>query len=468
MKYTDSHNALKITPYPYQQEGIEKGMELKRFINGDECGLGKTFQALATVALANAVPALVICPASLKINWQRECEKFTSLRPLILTDATKSTFPYLVQMGMFDVVITNYESLRKYFVVDAPKDFKLKDVVFQPAIRMFRSVILDESHRVKDPSAQQTKFAKGICSGKDYVIMLTGTPVVNTPQDMATQLAIMGRLSEVGGYTYFVNRYGRGENLEELQSEIRGKCYFRREKRNVFTDMPKLTRSTIVVDMDPDTRKEYDTCENDLRRYLAEYKNCTDSEIKRKMRMKALVMFMNLRHISSVGKVKAAISFIRDMDNNIVVFCEHHDIVDSIVSAFPSAVTVTGRNSQVEKQSAIDMFQARKVQIIVCSIKAAGVGLTLTASSHEMFVELPWTFADLTQCEAREDRIGQTEPVNSYVLLSADSIDTRLYRIIMDKKSIAHRITGSVEDVMNDSMYFDELINCVNDETDIK
>lgn len=462
MKSTNLCN-LKITPYPYQLKGIERGIELKRYINGDECGLGKTLMALATIATAGATPALVICPSSLKINWQREVEKFTNLKALILTDSVKSTFPYLVKMKMFDVVITNYESLRKYFVLDAPNNFTLKDVVFQPSINIFKSVILDESHRVKDSSAQQSKFTRGICKDKEWVIMLTGTPVVNSPMDLATQIAIMGRIKEFGGLSYFKNRYSAGENLNELNAMIHDMCYFRREKKEVFQDMPKLTRSTVFVELDKCVREEYDTCLNDLRQYLSEYRGLTDTEIKKRMRMKALVKFMNLRHISSMGKVMPVISMVRDMNTNVVIFCSHHDIVDQLLLAFPNAVTVTGRDSQAEKQAAVDAFQSREVNIIICSIKAAGVGLTLTASSHEIFVELPWTYADLTQCEAREDRIGQKESVNSYIALGKDSIDDRLFRIIMDKRSIASKITGSDDDIPSDERYFEELMSCINE-----
>lgn len=450
----------KITPYPYQLEGIENGLKFKRFINGDEPGLGKTMQALITIEKAKATPALIVCPSSLKINWERETKKFTSLRPLILTDSVKSTFPYFIgSMNMYDVVICNYESLRKYFVVSAPKGFRLKDVVFQSVIKQFKSIVFDESHKLKDASTQQSKFSKGICNGKDYIILLTGTPVVNSPTDLATQIAIMGRIGEFGGYGQFVNDYGKGDNLLKLQSLIKGKCYFRREKKNVFKEMPKLTRTTLITTLS--NRDEYDTCLIDLKKYLVEYKGCSDSEAKKKMRMKALVKFMNLRRIAGEGKVDAAIDFIKNLERNIVIFCSHHNIVDKLKENFPEAVTVTGRDSQQQKQWAVDSFQSGKAKIIICSIKAAGVGLTLTASSYEMFIELPWTYADLNQCECREDRIGQKEAVNSYVLLGEDSIDDKLFQIIMDKKSIASKITGSDDEVPTDEQYFNELMSCL-------
>ena len=154
---------LKVQPYPYQVDGIVYGLQHHRLIIGDEPGLGKTLQSIGIVDTAPAYPCLVICPSSLKINWQREFEKFTDKKAVVLDNATRTTWPYLLRMGMYHVAIVNYESLRKYFVwdiVSGSKEFRLKDVVFSENIRLFKSVIIDESHRVKDPAAQQSIFTK--------------------------------------------------------------------------------------------------------------------------------------------------------------------------------------------------------------------------------------------------------------------------------------------------------------------
>lgn len=458
----------KYNPYPYQEEGIAKTLEMKRCINGDEMGLGKTGQAIVSVARANATPCLVICPASLKINWQREVENFTDLRPLILTDSIKSTFPYFIgKMNLFDVVIVNYESLRKYFVVKAEKGAKLKDIIFQNVIKQFKSVIIDESHRCKNPATATARFCMGICAGKEYVNMLTGTPVVNDTMDLATQLCILGRINDFGGYSNFINTYGDGKNLDALNTILHESCYFRRGKKEVLKDLPDLTRSKVIVNLC--NRDEYDLCEQDLRTWLKEYKEMTDAEIKKKMRKEALVRFMNLRTLAGKGKVDAAITFLNDTSEQVVVFCEHHDIVDELTNAFPDAVCVTGRQNAAQKQAAIDAFQAGERRIIICSIKAAGVGLTLTASSNILFVELCWTMADLSQCESRCHRNGQKNAVNSWVLIGSHSIDRYLFQLIMDKGSMANTITGAEDDAIKDERYFEELAelflnnNCGNE-----
>lgn len=450
----------KLSLYPYQETGVEQTLAMKRCINGDDMGLGKTAQSIVSVERAHATPCLVVCPASLKINWQREVEKFTNLRPLILTDAIKSTFPYFIgQMNLYDVVIVNYESLKKYFVVRAEKGAKLKDIIFQDVIKQFKSVILDESQRCKNPSTATARFTMGICSGKEYVIGLTGTPVVNDTLDLATQLCILGRIGDFGGFNNFINTYGEGKNLSELNTILHDTCYFRRSKKEVLTDLPDLTRSKVITEIS--NQEEYNLLESDLKAWLKEYRGLDDAEARKKLRMKALITFMNLRKISSMGKVEAAASFIQDTNEPIVVFAEHHDIVDALLEQIPDAVCVTGRQNEVQKQAAIDAFQAGERRVIICSIRAAGVGLTLTASSNVLFVSLPWTAADLTQCESRCHRNGQKNAVNSWILIGnrgeQGTIDNYLYHLIMKKGSLASRITGAADDAIKDEKYFDEL-----------
>lgn len=478
------HN-LKVEPYPYQKEGIEAGLRWKRFLIGDEPGLGKTLQSIGVVDTAGAYPCLVICPSSLKINWQREFEKFTDKKALVLDNSVATTWPYLLRMGMHQVAVVNYESLRKFFVWDirkpdgrmgaAPRGFRLKDVVFCPDIQLFKSVIIDESHRVKDPSAQQTIFARGIVEGKQWRILLSGTPVVNRPADLIAQLSIMGRLGEFGGRSKFLADYGGGEiskerrgkdeddkprNLDRLSAELYSRCMIRREKAKVLTQLPDKTRTDLYVDIS--NREEYELAAEDLAQYLMKYTECTDSDIRRKMRMEALVKFMTLRSLSSKGKVRQAVDFVKTFLANgkpLILFCSLHEIVDELKKFFPKAVSVTGRDSMMMKQAAVDAFQSGRAQLIICSIKAAGVGLTLTAASNVAFLELAWTYADCCQCEDRAHRIGQKDNVTCYYLLGRNTIDTALYNIIHQKKSIANQIMASSDDIPTDEMYFDELVS---------
>lgn len=463
---------LRIEPYPYQQEGIRFGLEHKRIIIGDEPGLGKTLQSIGVVDTAEAYPCLVICPSSLKINWQREFNKFTDKSAIVLDNSVRTTWPYLLKMGMHHVTIVNYESLRKYFVWDirGGKSFRLKDVVFCPQIKMFKSIIIDESHRVKDPSAQQTIFTKGLSVGKEWVILLSGTPVVNRPEDLIAQLSIMNRLSEFGGRSKFMADYctdPKDKNAEPLvplsvlSRQLYDTCMIRREKAKVLPQLPDKTRVDLYVEIS--NADEYNLAAADLVAYLHEYTECTDWEIRRKMRMEALVRFMTLRSLATKGKIAQAVDFIRTFlasGKKLIVFCSLHEIVDDLKTHFPKAVTVTGRDSVVSKQAAVDAFQTcPDVRLIICSIKAAGVGLTLTASSDVAFVELAWTYADCCQCEDRAHRIGQKDNVTCYYLLGRGTIDRTIYQLINRKKSIANEIMAADDEIPTDEMYFDELVS---------
>lgn len=463
------HN-LKVQPYPYQLEGIEYGMNHRRLIIGDEPGLGKTLQSIGIVNAACAFPCLVICPSSLKINWQREWHKFTDKSAIVLDNATRTTWGYLLSMGMHQVAITNYESLRKFFVWDIKTEgtFKLKDVVFCPQINIFRSIIIDESHRVKDASAQQTIFTKGIAYGKEWCIMLSGTPVVNRPADLISQLSIMGRLNDFGGRSKFEKDFCTESKQEEpavplfvLSKKLYDSCMIRREKSKVLTQLPDKTRVELLLDID--NREEYMMAENDLRTYLREYKKSTDQDIRRKMRMAALVKFMTLRQLATIGKISQAVEFISNFlssGKKLIVFCALHELVDELKKRFPDSVTVTGRQSASQKQEAVDDFQNKEeTKLIICSIKAAGVGLTLTAASDVAFLELPWTYADCCQCEDRAHRIGQKDNVTAYYLLGNNTIDSVVYSLINEKKTVASEIMNAEDEIPTDKMYFDELVN---------
>ena len=451
---TVPHN-LKIQPYPYQLKGIARGLELKRFMNCDEPGLGKTLQSIATINLADAFPCLVICPSSLKINWLREWEKFTDKKAMILTDKVRDTWTFFFQTGMHQVFIVNYESLKKYFVqrIKKAEGWTLRDVEFRNSINLFKSVIIDESHRCKSASTQQAKFCKGICTGKEWVIELTGTPVVNRPKDLIPQLAILNRMEDFGGYKPFVNRYCSGQreasNLKELNFNLWQYCMFRREKSLVLTDLPDKIRQVNTCEIT--NRKEYMDAERDLIMYLQKYKDADDDKIEKALRGEVMVKIGLLRNISARGKVRDVIEFVKDFRENgkkIILFCSLHEVVDQLKRYFPTAVSVTGRESPDEKQRAVAAFQNNpKADIIICSIKAAGVGLTLTASSNVAFVEFPWTYADCCQCEDRAHRIGQKDSVTCYYFLGRRTIDEKVYRIIQEKKNIANAVTGSTEDI---------------------
>lgn len=450
--------SLKMPLFPYQQKGVAYNLLHKKVIVGDQPGLGKTAQSIGTAEAAGVKCVLIICPATLRENWKREVEeKWTSHKAIILNDRVKSTWQTFFKVGMVKYFICNYESLKKYFVesIDKPegKPLRLNHIKFKSTIDLFDMVIIDEVHRCKDGKTQQSKFVMGIAKGKEYVLALTGTPVVNKPVDLIPQLHIIEQLTKFGGYKGFIDTYCQGynqaSNLQHLNYLMHKHCFYRREKTEVLKDLPDKMRNIITVDID--NRNEYQKAENDLRNYLKENLGKSDEEISKSLRGEVMVMISILKRIAAKGKIPHMIEHIKevtDAGEKIVVFAWHKEIVMALKEAIPGSVTIVGDDSMDARQRAVDNFQNDpKVQVIICNIKSGGVGITLTASSRVSFIELPWHPADCEQCEDRTHRIGQKNSVQVGYLIGANTIDEYIYDIIEKKRTIVNQVTGAEDNI---------------------
>lgn len=468
---TVPHNLL-VEPYDFQKEGIAYAIEHKRCIMGDEQGLGKTVEAIGVLTVTQALPALVICPASLKLNWQRELKKFGGLNAIILNDSNQRTWQRFFELKKADgrhcadVAIVNYESLKKFFVAKIRREgrFTLKSVDFDARKDLFRSVIIDESHKCKNVQTQQSKFVQGIAAGKEYILELTGTPVVNNNEDLIQQLRIMGRLEDFGGYAKFMARYCAGLNksshIKELNYYLRKYCFFRRQKKDVLTQLPAKTRSYLVTEID--NRKEYQAAERDIIKYLRDYQDADDEKVQRTIRGAVMVKMGILKQISARGKVEGAKDIIHnivDGGQKLIVFCFLKEVVQALKQEFRHAVTVTGDDSTEQKQHAVDRFQNDEdCKLIILNYRSGGTGLTLTAASNVLFVEFPWTAADCVQAEDRAHRNGQKNAVNCVYLLGDKTIDEYMYNLIQTKKGISDGVTGTEDDTHEQKVSQQDLI----------
>lgn len=469
---------MLLNPYKYQLEGVAYALNHKRCIFGDQPGLGKTLQAICSVVKAHkeravfgeSFPCLVICPAALKVNWKREFKKFSGLDAIILDDHNRDTWQNFFLMKRQDgeavcnVFITNYESLKKFFVkkITPGAKLSLKSILFDERMQMFNTIIIDESHKCKTSKTQQSKFVEGICKGKRFVFALTGTPVVNDNTDLIQQLRILNKLEDFGGYSHFVRRYcdgpKRSSNTKELNYHLWSKCFFRREKQKVLTELPEKTRQYITCDIT--TRKEYSDAEMDLLKYLRQYKNADDEKIQRAMRGEVMVKMGVLKAIAARGKIKAVADFVHDIidgGDKLILFAYLKEVIAKIKEEFPQAVTVTGSDTIEQKQLAVDRFQNDPdTRLIVLNYKSGGTGLTLTASSRVAFIEFPWTYSDCEQAEDRAHRNGQKNNVNCYYFLGENTIDKYMYDVIQTKRQIADGVTGTTtqidEDMINITM----------------
>lgn len=476
-EFVGDHYML-LNPYSYQLEGVRYALDNKRCIFGDQPGLGKTLQAICSVVKAHreamvygeTFPVLVICPAALKVNWKREFKKFAGIEACILDDSNRASWEKFWELKRPDgealcpVFITNYESLKKFFVIKVKNTsrFTLASIEFDERVRLFKSVIIDESHKCKSSKTQQAKFVEGICKGKKWIFALTGTPVVNNNTDLIQQLRILGRLDDFGGYKQFVSRFCDGpkqsSNMKELHYRLWSCCFFRREKAKVLTQLPDKMRQYITCEIT--NRKEYQDAENNFLKYLRQYKHADDDKIARAMRGEVMARMGILKEIAARGKVKAVSEFIHDVidgGEKLIMFAYLKEVVMALKEEFPDAVTVTGSDNITQKQNAVDRFQNDpECKLIILNYKSGGTGLTLTASSRVGFIEFPWTYSDCEQAEDRAHRNGQKNAVNCYYFLGDKTIDEYMYKVIQTKKDIANEVTGTTtqidEDVVSNVM----------------
>lgn len=403
---------------PFQRAGVAYAADAKRCCIADEMGLGKTVQFLATIQHLKAYPALLICPASLKFNWLREAKKWL---PGVDVQFWAPTHATLFQDGSYHPAIRRLRIIN-YDIISKHKDELLKTD--------WAAIGMDEAHYLKNHKSQRGEAAKELVKGRKVIIALTGTPILNRPGELFTLISLLGRVKDVGGFKEFQKKYlgynwrGDGQQLEELQKVVRSKFLIRREKKDVLKDLPAKRRTPVEIEMA--SRKEYER----IRTAPLE-----DSPAA------AIVRIGELRREAARQKlegIKEWVGEFLETGKKLVLFATHRDIQAQLVQTFPGCVQILGDDDIKARQEAVDRFQEDpSVKLVVCSLKAAGVGLTLTAASDVAFAEFGWTPADMDQAEDRCHRIGQRDSVTAYYLQAPQSIDDDMLALIERKRAIA-------------------------------
>jgi SNF2 family DNA or RNA helicase len=435
---------------PYQHAGVAYAANARRTFIADDMGLGKTLQSIATLEYVwDSYPAVVVCPPSLVLNWVAEWNRWLPNRK-IAPVINRKDFP---EKGSYDVVVIGYSNIAHW----------------EKRLTGHRSYIFDESHYAKTPTAQRTKAAVKIAKSahKDGIVLcLTGTPVTNRPNEYASQLDILGRLKDFGGLWGFYRRYcgafqdnfgqwniSGNSHLDELNERLRGTCYIRRTKDQVLSDLPPVVHSKVLVEGNPAAMKEYIKAEKDILLYIAERarqlaleqgKPSYGAAIAAMIRAEAnehLVRLSVLRRLAAKAKMEVAAEWINGRIENgkkVVVAAHHREVVDELARKFGN-IRIQGGMSVEEVEENKRRFQTESIDsapVIVLSIQAAKTGHTLTAAEECLFVELPWTPADLDQTYSRLHRIGQKGSVTSTYMLAAGTIDEDIYDLIEKKRAV--------------------------------
>jgi len=440
---------------PYQRAGVKYAAQAKRCFIADDMGLGKTLQAIATLEyVRDSYPAVVVCPPNLVLNWQKEYEKWLPERKVV-TVTDRKTFP---EHKDFDVLVIGYSNINHW----------------QKQIKDFRSFVFDESHYIKSPTSQRTKAAIKIARTaprQGIILCLTGTPVTNRPAEYASQLDVLGKLNTFGGLWGFYRRYcgafrdrfgqwniSGNSNLDELNEKLRGNCYIRRTKDQVLKDLPPVRHANIIVAGSPTQMAEYRKAERDIVEYLVERAKQIALElgtspgsaaVVAKIKAEAnehLVRISVLRRLAAKAKMDSVVEFIeshKEAGLKVVVAAHHRDVVDEIANKF-GGLKIQGGMLVEEVEAAKSRFQEEPTEdapVIVLSIQAAKTGHTLTASQDVLFVELPWTPADVDQTYSRCHRLGQKGSVTATYLLCEGTVDEEIYNLISRKRGVVNAAT---------------------------
>ena len=414
---------------PFQWAAVRYALRARRAFLADEQGLGKTIEALASLEADDAYPAVVVCPASLKLNWERETNAWLPHRTTAIIEGRVAVPPAA------DITILNYE------IVAAHREALAR--------RRPRALVVDESHYVKNPKAKRTQAVRRLAAGvttDGLRLALTGTPVLNHADELIAQLRVIGRLEDFGSGARFSRQF-RGEQSEQrLHWHLRRRCFVRRIKADVLPQLP--AKRQVVVPMALTNEHEYRVAEHSVIEWLRTQPldlSELNSRIAATLRAERLAQLGTLQRLAARGKLPAALGWIEDFlasGEALVVFARHVEVQRAVLERFPTALHLIGADPPAAREAAVRSFQSPDgPPLIVCATRVGAQGITLTRASNVAFLELEWTPAMHDQAEDRCHRIGQRDAVTAWYLLAADTIDETMARLIQRKRVIVGAVT---------------------------
>jgi len=441
-------------PLNHQKESIQKLVENKKFILADDMGLGKTTSTIIAALETGAKKVLIICPATLKINWKREIENYTDRSIFIAEGKNFST--------EHDFVIINYDIIKNFHDTKRKAESQIADANFD-------LVVVDEAHYIKNPQAQRTKLINDLVKKVDRLWLLTGTPMTSRPIDYFNLLSLVDSPVAKNWMAYVI-RYCSGyqfrvgprkvwnvmgaSNLEELRDRT-ASLLLRRLKQDVL-DLPDKIITPVYLRL---KSKEYEEL-------MGEYYNWYEKNTEESKSL--TVQFTKLtkvRQIIADEKINQTIELaenILEQGKKVIIFCNFTNSLNKICEHFgKSAVKLDGSMTKPERQFAVDQFQENeKIKVFVGNIKAAGVGITLTSAEAVIMNDLSFLPSDHSQAEDRAYRYGQKNNVLVYYPIFENTIEGIIYDILNQKKNVIATVMG---DIQNSADFVEEIMNRINE-----
>jgi SWI/SNF-related matrix-associated actin-dependent regulator 1 of chromatin subfamily A len=435
-------------PKPHQIEAIKKLLENEKFILADDMGLGKTTSAIIAALEGGFKKILVVCPASLKLNWKKEIMNYDSGDDISIIDG--------VDFRAKKWNIVNYDILKNFHHLPQ-RGVKISNLPTSPIdFHKFDLVIADEAHYLKNSTSNRTKIFNDFALRIPTRWFLTGTPITNKPIDFYNLLYLC-ESPIATNWMFYVRRYCAGKqfnrkgtkqkywvtsgasNLDELR-DYSSDCILRRTKKDSI-DLPQKTIKPVYLPIEQCTN--YNT-------YMAEYEAWVEEMLaigEKPSVTDHLTKLIKVRQLLSNDKISHTISLAEDLIENghkVIIFSCFTQTINSIHEHFGKAsVLIDGSVSKEKRQLAVDRFQSDdKIKVFCGNIVAAGVGLTLTEGTIVIFNDLDWTPANHAQAEDRAHRIGQVNDVHIIYPLFDETLDIIMFNTLRRKMKIISQVMG--------------------------
>lgn len=441
------------TPRRYQLEALGFGLEMGNIINGDDVGLGKTFESIMYAETTQSFPCLVIVPASVKYNWLEKWGEINDGKRSISVIESKETRKHKNNWDA-DIVVINYDIIGKK--QGRGTTMKFPELIDNP----WKMVIFDEAHFLKNKTSQRSQAAKRITMISDEIKiqLLTGTATMSKPVELWNLLKLIKKDHLIAKDWYqFVRRYCGGykgkfgwvtdgaTNTLELNQKLRETCYIRREKRDVLEEMPEVTKQVIQFPIT--NTRDITRAREDLVKYLTEEKGEEAAEAA--MEAEHLVALGLMRRLAIEGKYKAIEQYLKDWKESgkkLVVFGIHKDPLIKLSEKFKCPLIAGGVTSK-QKQEIVKAWIKSDDIFLFANMESAGTGVDglQEVCSNMLIIELPWRPSDLIQTIGRLDRSGQEEPVTVTFGLSAATIDNEMWEMLADKEQVTEAVNKGID-----------------------
>ncbi|XP_025982101.1 SWI/SNF-related matrix-associated actin-dependent regulator of chromatin subfamily A-like protein 1 isoform X1 [Glycine max] len=485
---------------PFQREGVRFILQHGgRVLLADEMGLGKTLQAIAVAScIQDLWPVLIIAPSSLRLQWASMIQQWLNIPSsdilIVLSQSGGSN------RGGFNIVSSSAKSSIRldglFNIISYDLVPKLQNMLMT---HDFKVVIADESHFLKNAQAKRTTASLPVIKKAQYALLLSGTPALSRPIELFKQLEalypdVYRNVHEYG------NRYCKGvshlfitdktllisqfffcclwmsfhpvivtwifqgvfgvyqgaSNHEELHNLIKATVMIRRLKKDVLSQLPVKRRQQVFLDLENKDMKQINALFQELEMVKAKIKAAKSQEEAESLKFAQKNLINKIYTDSAEAKIPSVLDYIGTVIEagcKFLIFAHHQPMIDSIheflLKKKVGCIRIDGGTPAASRQQLVTDFQEKDaIKAAVLSIKAGGVGLTLTAASTVIFAELSWTPGDLIQAEDRAHRIGQVSSVNIYYLLANDTVDDIIWDVVQSKLENLGQMLDGHENVL--------------------